>query len=60
MTLAWCLFYGRKIGMSKAEILVTELGEMKDMIACLAIYNGTARFKSRSTVTNFDKTLEVL
>lgn len=45
--------------MSKAEILVTELGEMRDMIACLAIYNGAARWKGSSTVTNFDETLEV-
>lgn len=29
--------------MSKAEILCTSIGEMLDMISCLAIYNGTAK-----------------
>ena len=33
------------MGMSKQEILVTPFGEMQDMIACLSIYNGTARQK---------------
>ena len=32
--------------MSKQEILVTPLGEMKDMIACLSIYQGTAKQRS--------------
>ena len=46
--------------MSKAEILVTELGELRDMISCLAIYNGAARYRSRSVLTRFDDTLEVV
>lgn len=29
--------------MSKQEILVTPFGEMRDMIACLSIYQGTAK-----------------
>lgn len=29
--------------MSKAEILCTTIGEMMDMISCLAIYNGHAK-----------------
>lgn len=29
--------------MNKQEILVTPLGEMKDMIACLSIYQGAAK-----------------
>ena len=45
MNLSWYLFYGRQMGMSKQEILVTPYGEMRDMIACLSIYNGTARQK---------------
>lgn len=35
--------------MSKAEILVTTVGEMQDMIACMAIANGHAKEKKRLT-----------
>ena len=42
MNLSWYLYYGRQIGMSKREILITPFGEMQDMIACRAIDNGTA------------------
>lgn len=38
--MAWYLFYGRKLGMSRAEALACPLGEMLDMIACMAIQNG--------------------
>ena len=31
--------------MSKAEIMVTTVGEMQDMIACIAISNGVAKEK---------------
>lgn len=42
MNLSWYLFYGRRINMTKQEILITPFGEMMDMISCLAIYEGTA------------------
>ena len=31
--------------MSKAEIMVTTVGEMQDMISCMAIINGVAKEK---------------
>lgn len=40
--------------MSKAEIMVTTVGEMQDMIACMAIVNGVAKEKKRMT---FDEML---
>lgn len=40
MTLAWYLFYGRQLGMSRAEILSCPIGEISDLIACLQIANG--------------------
>lgn len=40
LNLAWYLFYGRKLGMQKNEILCTPLGEMMDMLTCMAISNG--------------------
>ena len=43
--LAWYLFYGRKMNMTKQEILVTPYGEMMDMISCLSIYEGNATQK---------------
>lgn len=33
--------------MSKSEILVTTVGEMQDMIACMAIVNGVAKEKKK-------------
>ena len=39
------MFYGRKLGMSKQEIYVTPIGEMLDMLACLSIYEGSAKPK---------------
>lgn len=41
----WYLFYGRMLHMSRREVLCTRVGEMVDMIACLAIYNGAAEEK---------------
>ena len=40
--------------MSKAEILVTSVGEMQDMIACIAISNGVAKEKK---TLSFDEAL---
>lgn len=42
LTLAWFLFYGRKLGMTRQEILSCPVGEMKDMIACQQIADGAA------------------
>lgn len=33
--------------MTKQEILVTKVGEMLDMISCLAIFNGNANPKKK-------------
>lgn len=41
------MFYGRKLGMTKREIMCTPLGEMQDMISCLAIYEGMAKQKKK-------------
>lgn len=40
MNLAWYLFYGRQLGMSRSEILSCPIGEIADMIACQQIANG--------------------
>lgn len=40
LNLAWYLFYGRQLGMSRREILNCPVGEMSDYIACLQIQNG--------------------
>lgn len=42
MNRSWWLFYGRKCGMCKQEIMVTTFGELNDMISCLSIYEGGA------------------
>ena len=51
MNLSWYLFYGRKLGMSKAEILATTTGEMADMMACMAIYSGNLYIGDSTLVT---------
>ena len=40
MNLSWYLFFGRKLGMSRQETATCDFDEMRDMIACLNIYNG--------------------
>ena len=40
LTTAWFLYWGRRLGMSKQEILSTRLGEMLDMLDCNAIAHG--------------------
>ena len=44
--------------MSKQEILVTPFGEMRDMIACLSIYQGTATQKKAKRWT-FDEAINL-
>lgn len=44
--------------MSKAEILVTPVGEMRDMLDCLAIYNGASP-KKKARKMSLLETLEV-
>ena len=34
------IYYGRRLNMSRQEIMVTRYGEMKDMITCLQIEKG--------------------
>jgi hypothetical protein len=46
--------------MTRRETLGTRYGEMLDMLACLAIYNGRAEPLNKNTVSNFEATLEVL
>lgn len=57
--MAWFLFYGRQLSMSRSEILCTKYGEMLDMIACLAIYNGAEPKPEKKKLT-FAETLEVI
>ena len=44
-SLPWFLYHGRCLGMSKAEIMITTVGEMSDMVACRMIEAGVAKEK---------------
>ena len=44
--------------MDKQEIMDTTIGEMRDMISCLAIYEGTAVPK-KERVTDFDEAIRM-
>ena len=59
MNLAWYLFYGRKLGMSKHEIYWTPIGEMNDMLACLAVYEGTAKIKNNNSKIKLEDLLRL-
>lgn len=56
--LSWYLFYGHMMNMTRQETLVTRLGEMNDLIACLAIYNGTAHEKG-DPLQSFERALQM-
>lgn len=40
LNLAWFLYYGRQLGMSRSEILHCPVGEILDLIACMQIQGG--------------------
>ena len=44
--------------MDKQEIMDTTIGEMRDMISCLAIYEGAAVPK-KERVTDFDEAIRM-
>ena len=50
------IFYGHQLNMSRQETINTTLGEMCDLISCLAIYNGNAKEKTRRS---FDEALSL-
>ncbi len=43
--------------MSGREIMLTPVGEMMDMISCLAVYNGTAEEKEKKKTWTFDEVM---
>lgn len=48
--------------MSRREILITKYGEMKDMIACLSIYEGVAvpkETKKTRRITSFEEAIKL-
>lgn len=51
----WFLYFGRKLGMSKAEILRTDLGEMYDMISCQAVIENGAEVRQSTDFFSLTK-----
>lgn len=45
--------------MGKREILITKYGEMMDMIACLAIFNGSAKPKKRKPKLSYMQVMQL-
>ena len=58
LELAWFLYFGRKLGMSKREILTTRYGEMIDMLNCMAIERG-AKPKKKMRKWSFDEAISL-
>ena len=46
--------------MARQEILFTPVGEMLDMIACLAIYNGNAKPKKKRKKLSYYEIMHTL
>ncbi len=56
---AWYIFYGIKfLNMGRQEVMVTSVGEMQDLIACLNIFNGAAP-KQKPVPISFLQQMEV-
>lgn len=43
--------------MSRQEVLCTPFGEMRDMISCLAIYEGLAKQKKQKKKMSYDEAI---
>ena len=53
----WILFYGvHEFGMTPNQVLRSKRGVMLDLIACLAVYNGTADEKKK---LSFDEVMRL-
>lgn len=59
MTRSWLIFYGHMLGMSRRETLATRYGELVDLIACLSVYNGTAKLKKERPRLTFAQIMEL-
>ncbi len=46
--------------MTKQEIMVTKVGELRDMISCLAIYSGSANPKKKQRNLSFEEQMGVI
>lgn len=46
--------------MTKQEIMVTRVGEIKDMISCMTIYNGSAKPKQKQRNLSFIEQMDVI
>ena len=60
MNLAWYIFYGLKLGLSRNEAINTPFGEMCDLIACYQIDNGLAVPETVKQTYTLMKALEIL
>ena len=45
--------------MTRQEIIITPIGEMQDMISCLAIYEGMARPKKKSRKWTYEEAINL-
>jgi len=45
--------------MDRREILITRYGEMMDMIACLAIFNGSAKPKRKKRKLSYMQVMQL-
>lgn len=59
LNLAWFLFYGRTLNMTKQEILHTDYAEMRDMISCFAIVHKGAIPKKRNRHMRFEDVIKL-
>jgi len=59
MNRSWFIFYGLKLGMSRADTLNTRYGEYLDLLDCSAIYEGQAVQKKDKQIISLDEFLKL-
>lgn len=55
MNLSWYIFYGTQLNMGRQDVLNSRFGEFQDLMACLAIYNGSAEQVKKKKPKTFDE-----
>ena len=57
LNLSWYIFYGTLLNMGRQDVLNCRYGEFRDLMSCLAIYNGSAEQVNKKTPRTFEEVI---